>query len=152
MRRHWGTTAGCGSYTCLPVLWARSRETGTDRHAWSKGHGLCFNWIWPMHACMKQSVCRSCYIISLVFFLEWNVISTPFGVRVVISLPYDDMDKLNNNNWSLCLCWAQRPCFGVGFCLIAYSCCDAMFPCSSSTSRKAHVSSMTIVSMLVVNH
>ena len=57
-----------------------------------------------VHACMNQSVCRSCYIILLVFFLELNVISTPFGVRVVISLPYDDMAKLNNNNSSLCLC------------------------------------------------
>ena len=106
-----------------------------------------------MHACMKQSVSRSCDIILLVFFLEWNVISTPFGVRVVISLPYDDMAKLNNNNSSLCLCWAQLALFwGRILPLIAYSCCGAMFPCWSSTSRKAHVSSMTIVSMLVVNY
>jgi hypothetical protein len=47
--------------------------------------------------------------------------------------------KLNNLSLRF-----RRPCFGVGFCLIAYSCCGAMFPCSLSTSRKAHGSSMTI--------
>jgi len=91
--------------------------------------GASTNFSQCVHACMNQSVCRSCYIILLVFFLEWNVISIPFGVRVATLLPYDDMTKLNNHNSSLCLCWSQRQpnCLFVLWCYVSI--------CPSFTSR-----------------